>query len=38
MKETYQNGEKSNFGPDFDLFDPNLGPKKFFVDFISTSS
>ena len=29
MNETWENGEKPNFGPDFSLFRPNLGPKSF---------
>ena len=27
MNQTWENGEKPNFGPDFGLFGPNLGPK-----------
>ena len=28
MNQTWENGKKPNFGPDFGLFRPNLGPKK----------
>ena len=28
--------KKTNLEPDFGLFDPNLGPKNFFVGFTST--
>ena len=28
--------KKTNFGPDFGLFGPNLGPQKIFVGFTST--
>ena len=30
MNQTWENGKKTIFGPDFDLFGPNLGPKNFF--------
>ena len=30
--------KKTNFGPDFGLFDPNLDPQFFFACFTSTSS
>ena len=30
MHQTWENGKKPNFGPDFALFDPTLGPKTFF--------
>ena len=29
MKQTGENGKKPNFGPDFGLLGPNLGPKPF---------
>ena len=29
MNQTLKNDKKPYFGPDFDLFDPNVGPKKF---------
>ena len=38
MHQTLENSKKINFGPDFGVFDPNMGPKNFLVDFISTSS
>ena len=38
MNKTWENGEKSNFVPDFSLFDPNFGPRFFFADFTSTGS
>ena len=31
MNQTWENGEKSNLGPDFGLFGQNLGPKYFRV-------
>ena len=31
MNQTWENGKKPNFGPNFGLFGPNLGPKIFFV-------
>ena len=34
MNQTWENGKKkTNFGPDFGPFGPNLGPKKIVVDF-----
>ena len=33
-----KNNKKPNFGSDFNSFAPNLGPKTFFVGFISTNS
>ena len=33
MKQTWENGKKTNFRPNFDLFSPNLGPKIFFGKF-----
>ena len=33
MNQTWENGEKTNFRPDFG---PNLGPKIYFVGFLST--
>ena len=27
MNQTWENNKKPNFGPDFGLFGPNLGPK-----------
>ena len=39
LNQTWENGKRFNFGPDFDLFGPNLPlpPKKnFFVGFTST--
>ena len=27
MNQTWTNDKKPSFGPDFGLFDPNLGPK-----------
>ena len=29
MNQTLKNDKKPYFGPDFDLFDPNVGPEKF---------
>ena len=29
MHQTWENGKKSNFKPDFGLFDSNLGPQIF---------
>ena len=31
MNETWEDGKKANFGPNFGPFTPNLGPKLFFV-------
>ena len=31
MKNTWQNAKKLNFGPNFGLFGPNLGPPKLFL-------
>ena len=36
MDQTWENGEKSNFGTDFGLFSQNLGRQFFFLSFIST--
>ena len=36
--QTSKNSKKTNFGPNFGPSAPNLGPKKFFVSFASTSS
>ena len=33
MNQSLENGEKSNFGPDFGSFGPNLGPQNFFRGF-----
>ena len=33
VNKTWQNNKKSNFGPDFGLFDTNFGPKNFFRGF-----
>ena len=33
MNQTWENGEKPNFGPDFCQFGPNLGPQNFFRGF-----
>ena len=33
MNQTWENSEKPNFGPDFGLFDLNLGPKNIFRGF-----
>ena len=38
MNQILENSPKTNFGPDFDLFGPNLGPKNVLVGFTSTSS
>ena len=38
MNQTWENGKNPNFGPDFGLFGPNLGPPNLFVGFTSTSS
>ena len=38
MNQTWKKDKKPNFGPDFGLFDPNLGPQTFFAGFTSTSS
>ena len=35
MNQTWKNNKKLSFGPDFGPFDPNLGPKNVFMDFIS---
>ena len=37
MNQTWENGKKTSFGPDFGPFGLNLGPKNFFVDVISTT-
>ena len=37
MNQTWENGKRPNFGPDFGLFAPNLGPQNFFAAFTSTS-
>ena len=29
MKQTWENSEKPNFGPNFESFRPNLGPQTF---------
>ena len=31
MKQTWENGKKPSFGPDFGAFGPNLDPKYFFL-------
>ena len=36
MNETWENGKKPIFGPDFGTFGPNFVPKFVFVYFIST--
>ena len=36
--QTLESGKKPNFGSDFGLFDPNLGPTNFFMDFTPVSS
>ena len=33
MNQTWVNGKKPSFGPNFGHFSPNLGPKIFFVKF-----
>ena len=33
MNQTWENAKKPNFGPDFGLFGPHLGPQKFFHGF-----
>ena len=33
MDKALENVINPNFGPDFDLFTPNLKPQKFFLDF-----
>ena len=38
MNQTLENGKKTNFGTNFGLFNPKLGPKIFFVGFICTMS
>ena len=38
MNQTWKKDKKPNFGPDFGLFDLNLGPQTFFAGFTSTSS
>ena len=38
MNQTWENKKKPNFGPDFGLFGPNLGPQIFFGGFTSTNS
>ena len=37
INQSSENGEKHNFGPNFDSFGPNLGPLIFFVDLTSAS-
>ena len=38
MNQTWENGKKINFGPNFGLFGPKLGLQIFFAGFTSTSS
>ena len=38
MSQTWENSKRTNFGLNFCLFGPNLGPKIFFAGFTSTSS
>ena len=38
INQTWENSKKPNFGPDFGLIGPNLGPKIFFVGLTSTTS
>ena len=38
IHQTWENGKKRNFGPNFGQIDLNLGPKYFFMDFTSTSN
>ena len=38
MNQTWENGEKPSFGPDFHLFGPNLAPKIFSQSLTSTRS
>ena len=38
MNQTWENGKKPNFGPNFGLFGSNLGPQDYFVGFTSISS
>ena len=38
MKKTWENGKKPKFGSNIGPFGQNLGPKKFLIDFTSTSS
>ena len=38
MNQTWENNKEPNFGPNFGLFDPNLGPKNFLKVFISNGS
>ena len=33
ITQTWENGKKPDFGPDFNLFGPNLGPQIFFFFF-----
>ena len=33
MNQTWENGKKLSFGPNFGTFSPNLGPKNFFHGF-----
>ena len=35
MNQTSENGKRPNFGPDFGLFGPNLGPQNLIMAFIS---
>ena len=37
MNEACENDKKCNFGPNFSLFTPNLGRKKFLINFTFTS-
>ena len=36
MSQTWENGKKTSFGPNFGPFGPHLGPKIFFEGFTST--
>ena len=38
MHQTWENGKNPNFGPNFGLFDLDLGPKTFLACFSSTGS
>ena len=38
MNQTSEKGKKTNFGPNFDPFNPNLSQTVFFMSFTSDSS
>ena len=38
MNQIWENKKNLNFGTDFSLFDPNMGPQTFFGGYTSTST